>query len=145
MTKRNEQESILVVDDSPAAIEAIRRILESHGYMVFASPGVAEALAFLARASVDLVITDLKMPKASGLDLVRYVCENLQDTEIMMITGYPSINGAVAAVKIGAEEYLAKPFTDGELIAAVERGMDKLRVRRLGKTPVATPVLRRMD
>ncbi len=80
---------------------------------------------------VDLIVTDLKMPKIGGLDLVRHVCENLKDTEIMVITGYPSIEGAVTAVKVGAEEYLAKPFTDGELLAAVQRALVKLHARRL--------------
>jgi DNA-binding NtrC family response regulator len=137
MASKNKRESVLVVDDSPATVEAIRRNLQSQGYEVFTASGVAEALTFLEATAVDLVITDLKMPKASGLDLVRHVCENLSDTEIIMITGYPSIDGAVAAVKIGAEEYLAKPFTDGELITAVEKAIDKLRVRRLGNAPLA--------
>lgn len=135
MASKNKRESILVVDDIPATVEAIQRNLDSQGYEVFAASGVAEALSFLERTAVDLIITDLKMPKASGLDLVRHVCENLPDTEVMMITGYPSIEGAVTAVKIGAEEYLSKPFTDGELLAAVERAMVKLRARRLGNAP----------
>jgi DNA-binding NtrC family response regulator len=92
---------------------------------------------------VDLVITDLKMPKVSGLDLVRHVRENFKDTEVMMFTGYPSIQGAVEAVKTGAEEYLAIPFTDVELISAVRRALDKLRVRRYGWTVSAqTPPAR---
>ncbi|HQM99863.1 MAG TPA: sigma-54 dependent transcriptional regulator, partial [Candidatus Hydrogenedentes bacterium] len=80
--------------------------------------------------SVDLVITDLKMPGGSGMDLVRHVRENLHHTQVMMITGYPSIEGAVQAIKDGAEEYLAKPFTDAELYAAVRRAMDKVRLQR---------------
>ena len=72
------------------------------------------------------------MPKISGLDLVRHVRENHKDMEIIMITGYPSVGGAVQAVKSGAEEYLAKPFTDVELLAAVRRALDKLSQRRLG-------------
>jgi two-component system, NtrC family, response regulator HydG len=84
---------------------------------------------------VDLVITDLKMPKVSGLDLVRHVRENLKNTEVMMITGYPSIGGAVDAVKTGAEEYLAKPFTDEELFSAVGRALEKLRSRRAAQAP----------
>ena len=66
---------------------------------------------------------------------MRHVRENLKDTEVMMITGYPSVAGAVQAVKIGAEEYLAKPFTDEELLAAVQRALDKLPPRRLGNAP----------
>jgi DNA-binding NtrC family response regulator len=76
------------------------------------------------------------MPKASGLDLVRHVRENLKDTEVMIITGYASIEGAVQAVKSGAEEYLSKPFTDEELFAAVQRVLEKLHLRRAGQRAV---------
>lgn len=133
MTPANRKESILVVDDVPNTVEVLQRNLTSQGYTVFTAPGVAEALHITETTPIDLVITDLKMPKVSGLDLVRHVRENCKDTEVIMITGYPSIEGAVEAVKIGAEEYLAKPFTDEELFAAVGRALTKLRTRRLGK------------
>jgi len=124
------RETILVVDDVPNTVEVLQRNLASQGYTVLTAPGVAEALRITETMAVDLVITDFKMPKASGLDLVRHIRENLRDTEVIMITGYPSIEGAVTAVKIGAEEYLAKPFTDEELDAAVRRALEKLRARR---------------
>jgi DNA-binding NtrC family response regulator len=125
-----KRETILVVDDVPNTVEVLQRNLSSQGYTVLTAPGVAEALRVMEAAPVDLVITDFKMPKANGLDLVRHVRENLKDTEVIMITGYPSIEGAVTAVKIGAEEYLAKPFTDEELFAAVRRALSKLQARR---------------
>ena len=70
------------------------------------------------------------MPEVDGLSLVRHIQENFKNTEVMMITGYPSVEGAVEAVKSGAEEYLSKPFTDEELFAAVERSLDKLSTRK---------------
>jgi DNA-binding NtrC family response regulator len=127
-----EKEHILVVDDAPNTLEVLRRNLESQGYKVFTAPGVVEAIKFLESTPVDLVITDLKMPKVSGLDLVRHVRENLKETEVMMITGYATVEGAVRAVKTGAEEYLPKPFTDEELFSAVRRSLDKLHARRAG-------------
>jgi len=122
--------SILVVDDASDTVEVIRRNLTSQGYTVYAAPGVTEAITFLDGTSVDLVITDLKMPKVSGLDLVRHVRENITDSEVMMITGYASVTGAIEAVKKGAGEYLVKPFTDEELFAAVRRSLAKLSARR---------------
>jgi len=143
MSSPPEKERILVVDDSPSTLEVLRRNLATEGYQVLTSPGVAEAVKVLEETKVDLVVTDLKMPKVSGMDLVRHVQENLKDTEVMMITGYPSIEGAVEAVKTGAEEYLAKPFTDEELISAVARALEKLRLRRsarrAGAAPAAAP------
>ncbi len=127
---------ILVVDDAPDTLELLMRNLTAEGYHVLTAPGVTEALDTLSETKVDLVITDLKMPGASGLDLVRHVRENLKDTEAMMITGYPTIQGAVSAVKTGAEEYLAKPFTDEELLSAVQRTLDKLHRRRAARAQV---------
>ena len=112
------RERILVVDDAPETLEVLRRNLTSKGYQVYTAPGVDDALGVLDSEIIDLVITDYKMPRVSGLDLVRHVRENLKDTEVMMITGYASIDGAVEAVKYGAEDYLAKPFTDEELFTA---------------------------
>jgi DNA-binding NtrC family response regulator len=125
-----EKERILVVDDVPDTLELIQRNLVAAGYQVFLAPGAQEAIRILDSTPIDLVITDLKMPQVSGLDLTRHVRENLKDTEVMMITGYPSIQGAVTAVKLGVQDYLTKPFTDEELLSAVQRTLDVLRARR---------------
>jgi DNA-binding NtrC family response regulator len=126
------KEQILIVDDSASTLEVLRRNLTAAGYQVFTAPGVSGAIEILEQKRMDLVVTDLKMPNVSGMDLVRHIRENFRDTEVMMITGYPSIEGAVEAVKTGAEEFLAKPFTDTELLSAVQRVLDKTRVRRSG-------------
>jgi two-component system response regulator HydG len=130
MEPSTKKECILAVDDAPNTLEVLERNLTSQGYQVFTAQSVPEAITILKTTPVELVITDLKMPGVSGLDLIRHVRENFKETEVIMITGYPSVEGAVKAVKIGAEEYLAKPFTDEELLSAVRRAMDKLHVRR---------------
>jgi DNA-binding NtrC family response regulator len=127
----NDKPRLLVVDDVPDILEALQRKLTARGYAVFTAPGAAEAIRLLGETAVDIVITDMKMPRVSGLELIRYVRENLPDTEVMMITGYASVPDAVEAVKTGAEEYLPKPFTDAELFAAVGRTLEKLHVRRI--------------
>ncbi len=132
MGKVNEdKDRLLIVDDVPEILEALQRKFAARGFAVFTAPGVSEAIKLLDDTAVDVVITDMKMPRASGLDLIRYVRENLPDTEVMMITGYASVPDAVDAVKTGAEEYLAKPFTDEELFGAVGRVLEKLRARRM--------------
>ena len=132
MTSRQTKESILVVDDAVDTLEVLERNLSLKGYRVFTSTNVSDAIGILEGAKIDLVIADYKMPKINGLDLIRYVRENLSDVEVMMITGYASIEGAVEAIKTGAEEYLPKPFTDEELYSAVERVLEKLNLRRTG-------------
>lgn len=130
MLNPQTRETILVVDDSPDTLEVLRRNLEEEGFAVECAPGVAQAVDLLSRQKIDVVITDLKMPGASGLDLVRHVRENYKQTEILMITGFPSVEGAVQALKSGAEDYLAKPFTTAELFSTLRRALDKLRARR---------------
>lgn len=129
-----EKERILVVDDTPDTLEVIQRNLESKGLRVLTSPGPVEAIKILESMPVDLVITDYKMPKVSGLDLIRHVRENFKDTSILMITGYATIEGAIKAIKNGAEDYLTKPFTDEELFSSVQKALDNLHSRRVKRT-----------
>jgi ActR/RegA family two-component response regulator len=97
-----------VVDDSPETIELIKRNLESIGYEVYTSHNVQTALKLLSTLNLDLVITDLKMPGENGMELVRHVAENHKGIGILVITGFPSIKGAIESIKVGAEEYLVK-------------------------------------
>ena len=130
MNFTKEKHSILIVDDSPITLEVLQRNIKSAGYRVYTAPGVVEAIDILDYSPIDLVITDYKLPNISGLELVRHVRENFRDTEVIMITGYATVNGAVEAVKTGAEEYLSKPFTDEELFTAIMKALEKLRLRR---------------
>ncbi len=125
MAKASER--ILVVDDSAETREILQRTLAGCGYVVLTASGVDKAVHILSESQIDLVITDLRMPKVSGLDLIRHVHENFVDTAVIMITGYASIDSAVSAVKEGAENYLSKPFTDDELFAAVSAGLSKVQ------------------
>lgn len=129
--EKKSMEQILIVDDSAPTLEVLQRNLSSQGYMIFIAPGVVDAIKILDNAEIDLVITDLKMPHVSGLDLVRHIRENFVNTEVIIITGYATIQGAVDAVKIGAEDYLPKPFTDEELYSAVEKALSKLAKRKI--------------
>jgi two-component system, NtrC family, response regulator HydG len=137
MKKNNEHNNILVVDDSPETIELIKRNLESEGYNISSANSVQSAVRLLNSLSVDMVITDLKMPGESGLELIRHVTENLKGVGTLVITGFPSIQGAVESIRIGAEEYLVKPFTDEELFKAVERVLHRNRKER-NQQPRAT-------
>jgi two-component system response regulator HydG len=133
MVSAPKRESILVVDDAPDTLEVLERNLTAQDYQVFRASTVAEAIRVLESTSVDLVVTDLKMPEVNGIDLIRHVRDNFRETEVMMITGYPTVESAVTAVKAGAEEFLSKPFTDEELLAAVRRTLDKLQMRKVSR------------
>ena len=130
MTKARKKGRLLAVDDAPDTLELLQRNLAGEGYTVFTASSVAEAIRVLDESPVDIVITDMKMPEVTGLELVRHVRQNLPDTGIIVITGYPSVDGVVEAMKTGADEYVSKPFTSKELSGAVRRVSDKLSARR---------------
>lgn len=131
MKSKKQKESILVVDDAEDTVELIQRNLTAEGFTVYTAGSVSGGLELLESVPIDLVITDMKMPKVSGMELIRHVRDNYKNMEVMLITGYPSLDGAVQAIKTGAEEYITKPFTDKELLEAVNRSLEKLRRRRL--------------
>jgi DNA-binding NtrC family response regulator len=126
---------ILLVDDSPDTLEVLQRNLTAQGYQVSTARSVGEATRRLETMPPDLVITDYKMPQVDGLDLVQFVRNNYRDVEVIMITGYPSIGGAVKAVQLGASDYLEKPFTDEELFGAVRKALERLGERRAAAHP----------
>lgn len=132
-------EKILVVDDSPEAVELVKRNLDSKGYVVFTKSNVPDAIGFLNNTPVDLVITDLRMPQTNGIQLVKHIRDNYKHTEVLVITGYPSVETAVESIKSGAEEYLTKPFTDDELFKAVKKSLNKLYAAKT--TQIQTPLL----
>jgi len=132
MKKQNNKKSekILVVDDSPETLELIKRNLDNKGYFVFTSSNVSDAISFVNATPVDLVVTDLRMPQANGIQLVKHIRENYKNTEVLVITGYPSVESAIESIKLGAEEYLIKPFTDEELFIAVQKAFNKLNASK---------------
>ena len=109
------KERILIVDDSPETLEMVRRTLAAKDYRVFTSSNVADAIRFFEKSSVDLLITDLRMPNVSGLELVRHVRENHRDTEVMMITGFATVEGAVE----GAEGLIIGDRANADVLAAM--------------------------
>jgi DNA-binding NtrC family response regulator len=136
-TESEQQYSIVAVDDNPNALEIIRRVLGRSGYQVITCESVPDAVNILNDHRIDLVITDMKMPRHSGFELVRYVSENFYDTAVIMITGYPSIEGAVEAIKIGADDFLAKPYTDEELMSVVRQTLERLTAQRAAQSTLA--------
>jgi len=133
VSREEKDVRILVVDDSPAAIEVLQRNLSSRGYGVVTAVNAMEAIGILESSPFDLVITDFRMPGVNGRDLTRHVRENFRDVEVVMITGFGSIENAVSAMKAGAGEYLTKPFTEEELFAAVGRALERLALHQIAR------------
>lgn len=118
---------ILVVDDDVLVQRSCERIL-GNDYDVMSVGTGRGGLALLEGESFDLALVDLKLPDISGMDILNRAPDSFADTPIIMITGYSTIKNAVEAIRIGAFDYLAKPFNPEELEAAAEKA---LRERRL--------------
>ena len=139
MKKKNAEVNILVVDDSQETVELIKRNLQSVGYRIYTAYDVQSAIRVFASVDIDLLITDLQMPGDNGVVLVRHVSENYKGVGILVITGFPSIQGAVESIKIGAEEYLVKSFTDEELFQSVKRVLEKSAGHKIRHTKKPLP------
>ena len=116
----NQRPSVLLVDDARDMLELLRRNMTAMGLTPFAANNVVDAIEVLGNSQVDLVITDLNMPGIGGLQLVKYLSQHHPGLPVLVITGYPDLNNAVEVMKLGALEYLVKPFTQEELRKAVE-------------------------
>lgn len=112
---------VLVVDDEESIRSVIVQVLSEEGYSVSAAASAPEALRLFRKAPADIVITDIKMPDMSGIDLLIEIKKISPDTEVVIITSHASLDTAISAVKHGAYDYLQKPFEDIDLIAAVAR------------------------
>jgi DNA-binding NtrC family response regulator len=119
---------ILVVDDEPAQLELLSGFLTKQGFETLAAAGAIKALEIFRRESIDLIVTDQKMPDMSGLDLVKAVRAINPEASVIVITAYGTVDTAVAAIKSGAADYLSKPVNLDELLYRVEQVRERHRL-----------------
>jgi DNA-binding NtrC family response regulator len=124
--------SILLVDDESKILNALRRALAREGYEVDSATGGREARRFLNERMFDLLIVDNLMPDLTGLDLIRELVASTPENErpqILMMTAHATVESAIEAMKLGALDYLQKPFEVEELMVVVQRALDHQRLR----------------
>ena len=122
----NPKARILAVDDEAVILDSFRKILVVAGYSVDTVLTGPEALGLVRKNPYDFVFTDFKMPDMDGVEVTKAVKHLRPDVDVIMITGYASIESAVETMKHGAMDYVQKPFAEDELVALV----DKLVIRR---------------
>ncbi|WP_299000179.1 sigma-54 dependent transcriptional regulator [uncultured Tenacibaculum sp.] len=123
-----KKENILIVDDDVHILELLHRHLQSWNYHTYKAVSVKEAVAILRDTSIDLLITDLKMPEVDGFELVKFVSEHYPKLPKLIVTGYPSVQDSLEAIKSGVVAYLTKPFTKSELKEAMVDALKKSRI-----------------
>jgi DNA-binding NtrC family response regulator len=119
----------LVVEDHPDLLSFCASVLERAGYEAIPADSGAAAQHILRTSVVDVVITDLKMPTIGGLDVLRVAKEADPEIVVILITGFPTVETAVRAMKFGAFDYLMKPFTEEQLLGSVEAALEKRRTK----------------
>jgi DNA-binding NtrC family response regulator len=121
-------ERILILDDEPDVARSWVRILELAGYRCVATSKPEEALRFLESERPDLFLTDLRMPGKDGIEMLRLANQIDPQMPVVVLTGYASLESAVAAVKAGAFDFLPKSFSNDQLRLSVERALTKRRL-----------------
>src|SRR5438876_982699 len=119
---------ILIVDDDPFICRQLEELYISQQYAVSSAPNAPEALRLLQEHEFSLAVVDLKIPGTDGIGLTREIRDRWPDLDVIMITGYASIKGAVEAIKQGASDYITKPFQKEEILLATEKILEKRRL-----------------
>jgi DNA-binding NtrC family response regulator len=119
---------ILIVDDDPFICKQLEELYTGQKFAVVTASNAAEALRLLGEQEFSLAVVDLRIPGTDGMGLTREIRERWTDLDVIMITGYASIKGAVEAMRQGASDYITKPFQKEEILLATEKVLEKRRL-----------------
>ena len=129
-------ERVLLVDDDPGVAEVLGLLLEREGYAVSQAATRKQAIALVESRELDVVVTDLKLPDGTGLEVIAGVRARRPRLPIIMITSYSSMESAIDALRAGANDYVIKPFDNNEFLRAISRALNERRTVR-GARPLA--------
>lgn len=124
------QGRLLLVDDERVALRNLEHVMKKEGYQIVATQSGANALAALEKQTFDVILTDLRMEKVDGLQILRKCREMCPDTEVIIITGFATLESAVDLMKQGAFYYIAKPFRLDEVRKVVAEALEKVHLKR---------------
>lgn len=131
MTRTPEGFSVLVVDDNPEVLSLLTEYLRNECDFIDGAKDALNALEKFKTRRYDLIITDLNMPQLTGIDLMKTIRATDKLTEFIIITAYASLDTAIEAVKLGAFDYIIKPFRLEELKLSVKNAREKILLRKL--------------
>ena len=120
-----ETATLLVADDDPAVRQSLERTLAREGYTVVLAPDGQAALERLRQGGVDLLLSDLRMPGLTGLELLREVKAAVPNVDVILLTAFGTVEEAVAAMKDGAVDFLTKPFQRAQLIRVIRKALER--------------------
>ena len=117
----SEKSKILVVDDEDALRTVLSGELVSEGYDVRAAADGDDAISNLQKESFDLILLDIKMPRMNGFEVLKFVKEKYPKTKVVMLTGFADLKNAIESKKLGAEDFVSKPYDLVDLLTTIER------------------------
>src|SRR4030067_624820 len=121
---------LLIIDDEKIALKNLVHAMKKEGYEVAGTQSGFNALRLLEEQEFDVVLTDLRMEKVDGMQILKRCRELYPDTEVIMITAYASIDSAVETVKKGAYYYISKPIKLNDVRSVVKRGVEKVKLKK---------------
>jgi len=128
------KETILIVDDELSMREFLTILLEREGYQTVSAANAAEAVKLMEQGGIDLVISDVQMPGLNGIELLAQIKDKSPETAVLMMTAFSAAEQAVEAMKLGAYDYIAKPFKNDEIKLLVRNALEKCSLKRENKT-----------
>ena len=123
------KDNILIVEDEPNMRKTLASILEEEGYATLKANGAREGLTLLGREIISLVISDIKMPEVDGIQFLREMRQQGYDIPVILITAYGSFDSAVEALRLGAYDYITKPFNPEVILHTVSRAVDHKKLK----------------
>ena len=132
--KDPQHKSILVVDDDEHVTDSLRVVLTDAGFEVSTAYNFAQVVAVLSHTRVDLVLTDLRLPDATGIDVITHVKTESPDTEVILMTAHGSLDITIEAIKSGAYYYIEKPYELDRLYTLADRALEYARLKRENET-----------
>lgn len=123
-------QNILIIDDEEDILDTLSDVVTKWGYLPIIARDGQDALKKFEEVPIDLILSDIRMPRVDGLSLLDRIKKISPETIIILLTGYPSVETAVKAMKNGAFDYLTKPINLDELKVKIERGLERMRLNR---------------
>src|SRR5437763_13196636 len=121
---KTENHHVLIIDDERPVLMTLEALLKRHGYQVETAPTASQGLKLLKSKSPSLVLLDLQLPDADGLEMLDRIKTELPDMQVIILTAHDSLHNAIESIKRGAYHFISKPYASEELLSLVEKALE---------------------
>ncbi len=137
--------TILIVDDDRHTTSVLKKALRRHGFEVVTAESASEGISKLTESKPELVLLDLVLPDMRGLEVLAEIKRLLPESRVIIISAFPSIADVVEAMKLGASDFLVKPFNVDELVSTVKRTLEEARLERKVEAKLSDTVIKALS